>query len=428
MTTPPYRDLRTRMHRVADEVTPLPVSDDLWRRGQAARHRGQALVVAAVLMVLASVGGGVALWSPSDREARTASAEVPEGAIPRVIADVPDDLEATSDLAVGRASAAFVSSSGDVVVVTANDGVPHRLALGGRDPAWISVALSPDGRTLAFQQGNDGGTRVAQLDLTTGRTKTLIVHAGDLLKLDDLSWSPRGDWLGWAASAMNGLPAFAGQVRPSGEESRRIAPPANVVSVVVADDGTSALGRVSGGALLWPPGRELDRLSRVPGNPGAFSPDGRHLALRSSPGLASYTLDTASREVLEHPFPDGTFGEAVVRPLGWLDDRLQLLLVQEIAGTRAELVVTTPEVDATSTWRSVGSVATTGVANSLSVAVDLVPDLDGTSSQELTHDFGDTVDDPPAPLGIELSLFIGLAVAAAIAALLGLRLLWRRLA
>jgi hypothetical protein len=227
---------------------------------------------------------------------------------------------------------------------------------------------------------------------------------------------------------MNGLPAFAGQVRPSGEESRRIAPPANVVSVAVADDGTSALGRVSGGALLWPPDRELERLSGVPGNPGAFSPDGRHLALRSSPGQASYTLDVASREVLEHPFPDDTFGEAVVRPLGWLDDRLQMLLVQEIAGTRAELVVTTPEVDATSTWRrSVGSVDT-GVANSLSVAVDLVPDLDGTSSQELTHDFGDTTDDPPAPLGIELSLFIGLAVAAAIALLLALRWLWRRLA
>jgi hypothetical protein len=421
-------DLRTRMHHVADEVTPLPVADDLWRRGQAARHRGQALVVAAVLVVLASVGGGVALWSPSDREARTASQQVPEGgAIPSRIEDVPDDLPFTTDLAVGRSSAAFVSSSGDVVVVTAHDGVPHRLALGGRDPAWISVALSPDGRTLAFQQGNDGGTHVAQLDLASGRTKTILVHAGDVLKLDDLSWSPRGDWLGWAASAMNGLPAFAGQVRPSGEESRRSAPPANVVSVAVADDGTSALGPVSGGALLWPPGRELERLSRVPGNPGAFSPDGRHLALRSSPGLVSYTLDTASREVLEHPFPDGTFGEAVVRPLGWLDDRLQLLLVQETAGTRAELVVTTPEIDATSTWRrSVGSVATTGVANSLSVAVDLVPDLDGTSSQELTHDFGDTVDDPPAPLGIELSLFIGLAVAAALALLLGLRRLWRR--
>lgn len=428
MTTPPYRDLRTRMHHVADEVTPLPVADDLWRRGQTARHRAQAMVVAAVLVVLASVGGGVALWSAPDREARTAATEVPEGALPRVIADAPDDLEATSDLAVGRASAAFVSSSGDVVVITANDGVPHRLALGGRDPAWISVALSPDGRTLAFQQGDDGGTRVAQLDLTSGRTQSLLVHPGDVLKLDDLSWSPRGDWLGWVASAMNGLPAFAGQVRPSGEESRRIAPPANVVSVGVADDGTSALGRVSGGALLWPSGGELERLPGVPGNPGAFSPDGRHLALRSSPGLASYTLDVASREVLEHPFPDDTLGEAAVRPLGWLDDRLQLLLVQEIAGTRAELVVTTPEVDATSTWRrSVGSVDT-GVASSLSVAVDLVPDLDGTSSQELTHDFGDTTADPPAPLGIELSLFIGLAVAAAIALLLALRWLWRRLA
>ena len=57
-------DLRTRMHHVADEVTPLPVSDDLWRRGQSARHRGQALVVAAVLVVLASVAIGPepALW------------------------------------------------------------------------------------------------------------------------------------------------------------------------------------------------------------------------------------------------------------------------------------------------------------------------------------------------------------------------------
>ena len=50
-------DLRTRMRHVADEVTPLPVSADLWRRGQVARRRAQALAVAAVLVVLASVGG-----------------------------------------------------------------------------------------------------------------------------------------------------------------------------------------------------------------------------------------------------------------------------------------------------------------------------------------------------------------------------------
>lgn len=415
-------DLRTRMHRVADEVTPLPVSDDLWRRAQAARRRAQVLAVAAVLVVLASVGGGVALWSAPDREARTASGEVPDGgAIPSRIEDVSDDLEVTTDLAVGRASAAFVSSSGDVVVITATDGVAHRLALGGRDPAWISVALSPDGRTLAFQQGNDGGTQVALLDLGSGRTETLLVHAGDVLELDDLSWSPRGEWLGWAASAMNGLPPYAGQVRPSGEESRRIAPPGNVASVAVADDGTSALGPVRGGVLLWPPDQDLERLPTVPGGPGAFSPDGRHLALRSSPGLASYTLDVRGREVLEHPFPTGTLSGSVVRPMGWVDDGLQLLLAQEVTGNGGELVVTTPDVDRTSTWRrSVGSVAP-GIANTVTLAVDLVPDLDGTSSQELTHDFGDTTDSPR-----DVSWIIGLGVAAAIGVLLGLRLLWRR--
>lgn len=67
-------------------------------------------------------------------------------------------------------------------------------------------------------------------------------------------------------------------------------------------------------------------------------------------------------------------------------------------------------------------------APSLSLAVDLIPDLDGTSSQELTHDFGDaSADNPLTWTGIELSLLIGLGVAAAIAVLLALRWLWRRL-
>ena len=85
-------------------------------------------------------------------------------------------------------------------------------------------------------------------------------------------------------------------------------------------------------------------------------------------------------------------------------------------------MVTTPEVDVTSTWRRrVGSVDAS-IANDVSVAVDLVPDLDGTSSQELTHDFGDVL----APGGRDISWIIGLGVAAAIAVLLGLQWLWRR--
>jgi hypothetical protein len=60
-----------------------------------------------------------------------------------------------------------------------------------------------------------------------------------------------------------------------------------------------------------------------------------------------------------------------------------------------------------------------GPATTLSLAVDLVPDLDGTSSQELTHDF-------PAPAERDVSWMIGLGVAAAIAVLLAIRWLWRR--
>jgi hypothetical protein len=70
------------------------------------------------------------------------------------------------------------------------------------------------------------------------------------------------------------------------------------------------------------------------------------------------------------------------------------------------------------------------VAAPLSIAVDLIPDLDGASSQELTHDFersGNPVDNPLAFVGIEISILLGLGVATAIAVLMALRWLWRRL-
>ncbi len=77
-------DLRTSLHRVADAVDPLPVDDDLWQRGVAARRRGQALAVAAVVAIIASVTWSAVLLGNDDREARTASPVVVEGgAIPQ---------------------------------------------------------------------------------------------------------------------------------------------------------------------------------------------------------------------------------------------------------------------------------------------------------------------------------------------------------
>ncbi len=423
MTTPPDSDLRTTLRRLADSTTPLPVDDGLWQRGRAIRRRAQAIGMAAVLALIVSVGGVATVLTTTDREARTASGEVVEGgAVPSRIEDIPEDLEATTDLAVGRASAVFLSS-GRPVVITATDGTPHRLLLPGRIPTSIALELSPDGRTLAFQQAADDGTRVALLDLQTGRVTSRLVHAGDELTIDDLTWSPRGTWLAWVASAIGQTPPAAGQLRPSGDQVREVSPPINVVSVAVADDGALALGSPRGALFVHADGDRLERVatdSRVA--PGAYSPDGANLALSSAPGASSYTLAVDSGTVLTHPFPDGTLGESVVRPVGWMDDRLQVLLAIDVDGRGAELVVTTPEVDDTSTWRrSVGSVDP-AIVNSVSLAVDLLPGLDGTSSQRLTHDFGD----PLAQDRRDISWLIGLGVAGAVALLMGLRWLWRR--
>ncbi|GAA5113518.1 hypothetical protein GCM10023339_18020 [Alloalcanivorax gelatiniphagus] len=439
MTTQPDPDLRTTLHRLADSTDPLPVADDLWARGQSSRHRGQALVVAAVLAIIVSVGG-VASLVTADREARTASGEVPGGAIPSRIEDIPDDLDVTTDLAIGLGSAAFISGGSDPVVITATDGVPHRLAL----PGWVSngteagdvrlnqsLALSPDGARLAWQaaDADDGRATVGVLDLETGRTSTYPLPPSERLRLREMSWSPDSSWLAWIADVAPA--AWVGRLRPGPDADVEVTEVfGNVPDVAVDANGTLVLSRASGGlqriddsGAPLPLVRKGDLAGAAVGA-GRFSSDGRYLALRSSLAPASYTLDMATDEVLQHPFPDGTFADGSVLPQGWLDDRLQLLLVQEYATPdRLELVITTPERGDASTWRrSVGVVVETGPATTLSLAVDLVPDLDGTSSQELTHDFGDVLADQQR----DISWIIGLGVAAAIALLMALRWLWRR--
>jgi hypothetical protein len=426
-------DLRSTFQRLADSAEPLPVDDDLWQRAQAARRRGQVLVAAAVLAIIASVTWSAVLLGTGDREARTASQEVPGGAIPSRIEDVPSDLEATTDLAVGTVSAAFISGLGDPVVITAVDGMPHRLDL----PGWVrngtqlgdplgnqSLALSPDGERLAWQAADtdDGRPVVGVLDLSTGTWKPYATPPHAQLSLREMSWSPDSTWLTWIGDDGDG--SFIGRMRPQFHaQNNTTALDGAAMDAAISSDGTVIISRPSGG-LFRVNGVDLVRLPGATGGAGRFSPDGRLLALRSSVDPASYTYDLAADQVLTHTFPPDTFADGYVLPQGWLDDRLQLLLVQESTQPdHRELVVTTPETSPTSTWRRSVGVVEAGPAVTLSLAVDLVPDLDGTSSQQLTHDFGD----PLADQQRDISWMIGLGVAAAIAVLMGLRWLLRRL-
>jgi hypothetical protein len=418
-------DLREELDALARTQTFSP-DPSAWDRGRRARRRTRVAAGTAAVAVVAVIAGAGALALQPDREARTASGEVVEGgAIPSRIEDVPADLEPTTDLAVGRGAAAFISTSQRVpVVVTAADGVAHRLDLPGWSEDGRALALSPDGLKLAWQQTGDGGATIGVVELTTGTQRSHEVHPAGDLSLRELTWSPGSEWLGWLGDADGG--AFVGRLPVPGGDmdlSKRVE--GNVTSLAISDAAEVVLGRANG-ALYRLAVDEPELITRAAGvGPGLFSPDARFVALRSGPSDASSTLRRSDGSVVTHPFPDGTFDTAVVLPLGWLDDRHQVLQVWSEEGKDAELVVTTPQVDPTSTWRrSVGSIDAS-IAGRVSLAVDLVPDLDGTTSQELTHDFA--ADSPPAPFGIELSLFIGLGVAAAIAVLMALRWLWRRL-
>ena len=99
----------------------------------------------------------------------------------------------------------------------------------------------------------------------------------------------------------------------------------NVTSLAIGNAADVVLGRANGGLYRLAVG-EPELITRATGvGPGLYSPDARFVALRSGLSDASSTLRLSDGAVLTHPFPDGTFDSAVVRPLGWIDERLQVL-------------------------------------------------------------------------------------------------------
>ncbi|NPC42016.1 hypothetical protein [Nocardioides sp. zg-1230] len=407
-------DLREELDALARTQSFSP-DPSAWDRGRRARRRSRVAAGAAAVAVVAVVAGAGAL-AVRPSAVGPAGDVVREGAIPSRITE-PDGPVVT-DLAIGQASVAYVAPDGSPVLVDATTGEAHPVELPDfptpevvdvgadlRRGPWL--ALSPDGRRLAYPT-TSGYVREPGELLTVQtawyRVVDLATGESDLVDLPPEGGTPLA--MSWTTDGEIAVDVFG---RPTSRPTKNNPPPTIswTIDPVTGDSSSAPLTGVTAPGL---------------GISAPFPTD--DTAVRAVP-FETATGTDPDRALPDDLYPDG----AVVTPVGWADNSLLVAEVDAPSGSFVEgphLALMTSPDRPESEWTYRILVRDVPDSLGVSLAVDLVPDLDGTSSQELTHDF-DAADEPPAPLGIELSLFIGLGVAAAIAVLLALRWLWRRL-
>lgn len=267
--------LREELERIAESAPVTGVDPETWARARRSRLRDRALVLAAVAAVLVGIGAvPVALHHRGDAPV----AGRPARGVPEHIWLVPDRMadrvgdgrwardQVSSDLAVGRAAAAYLLDAGLPVVIGAGDGAYHLLDLpdfAGNDfyvahglhGGELGLALSPDGTELAYAYAHVGahagdrpipsGIRV--VDLVSGDVRTIPVSGGQGTVVSSIRWSPGSTWLvwegyredSWTRYSMGGSRDVAGVVSPAGDTSEAL-PPFNgnaSVSYAVSDRG-----------------------------------------------------------------------------------------------------------------------------------------------------------------------------------------------
>jgi hypothetical protein len=393
--------LREELTALADTQTFSP-DPAAWDRGRRARRRDRVVRGAAAMAVVAVVAGSAVLVARPD-PVGPADDPVRDGAIPSRIPE-PDGPVVT-DLAFGRASVAYVDDFVQPILVSATTGearyvdLPDFPELVTRDMRrWMRgpwLALSPDGDRLAYPVGTaverDHG--VASLSIGFYRVVDLTTGETELVDLPPSSGMPLA--MSWTADGQIAVDVFGRPTRRTSETN----PPPTISWTIDPATGDSRSAPLTG---VTAPGKGIS---------APFPTD--DTAARAVPFETADGRDPG-RRLPADLYPSG----ASVTPVGWADDSLLMAQVDGPAGSYVEgehLVLMTSPDRPQSEWTYRILLRDVPETPSLSLAVDLVPDLDGTSSQVLTHDFGDTTAPDsgrtPVPyvLGALTALLSGLA-------------------
>ena len=199
--------LHDQLARVAERAPEVRIPPDTFARAARSRRRERLGVAAAVIAVVALVGG-LAAYLPG-REAAPPVASTSRVGLPDHLYAVPSGVPATGGLAVGRTAAAWIDTlHRQAVLVGAEDGAYHVVDLPGLNDVPIffdpMVALSPDGYHLAWAWGDetDHRTGIRVVDLRTGRTSTVPLDEAEGVSVLQLAFSPDGRWLGWSGAVV----------------------------------------------------------------------------------------------------------------------------------------------------------------------------------------------------------------------------------
>lgn len=388
-------NLQEELGRLADTAPRPTIDRTLWEQGRALRRRDRLVTSALVLAMVVILGGVAALVLSPQRTGDPADGPVPDGAIPSRIVDPATGSAPEKDFAIGQGSVAFMSSTGEPVVIGASDGRYHHLQ-------WLEVtapfalSLSPDGRRLAWASL----TRLNVADLETGDVLTFPYNSGRGAQGTSLVWQADSSRVTWQGTNAVGE-GVAGTVDLSGP-SERLHPIERTLATGIASPAQAL-------AALATTENQPSALFVRPARPGA--------------GVDSDDEEKVRRALPVDLYPSG----ASVRPLGWAADDLLLAEVDAPAGSYVEgphLALFTSPDRPESEWtyrivmRDLPDV-------DVSIAVDLIPDLDGTSSQPLTHDFGEPEVPGDSPRRDRLPAILG-GLAALLAGLAYIRMLRRQ--